>query len=655
MSGGQLQALLLLTSPLGDDTLPIADGSTLHCVGLHGTESISQPFEMAMTVVSTERSIDPNQLVYQPVGLTIRKQPHADRFVNGVVRAMSAVGQAQRSRWMYRLDVVPRLWFLGQTEDCRIFQNRTAQEILQTIFGEHAVQPVEFRIYGDKPVREYTTQYNETDLGFVHRLMQETGWFYFFEHTKGAHTLVVTDRNQSFKPVADPQHWVIHEGNNVDVFDEWSESQETAHGSVKLQDYDPTRPSAPVLGQQNTTLSTPGAATRDVFNWPALTTENGIASNRARFRIESAEALSALRHGHGYDQEFCPGFRFTLAKDPFTEAEGIDYALQSVSHQATDHTWIGGAERPSYENDFTCFLQKTTWREPARNTRPPMTGIFSAIVIGNEGEEIHADSLARIKVRLLFDRRKETVASMATWVRVMQPWSGNTWGWQHLPRVGSEVAVAFMDGDPDSPVVVGSFYNQSQRPVFAIPDEQTKQGFRSRSTLHGGTQDYSEWSIDDKKGQELVFLHAQKDLTTEVENDQKLTVDRDRTVVVKRDETVTVTRNHSLTSLTGEVTIEAAVALTLKVGTNTIRMTPAGIKVNGVTLDLQAEAALLMAAPVVDTESEGIVTTTAAGMILLDAPAIFSTIPVLPNPEEVAAEADTLDATLTAATAALDG
>ncbi|WP_419729092.1 type VI secretion system Vgr family protein [Lichenicola sp.] len=640
MSGGQLQALLLLTSPLGDDSLPFQE-SVLHGVGLHAQEEISRPFEVSITVVSTTRSIDPDELVYQPVGLTVRKQPGADRFFNGIVRSMSAIGQAQRSRWMYRLDVVPRLWFLGQTEDCRIFQNKTAQDILQTIFSEHSIQPVEFRIYGDKPVREYTTQYNETDLAFVHRLMQESGWFYIFEHTKSTHTLVVTDRNQSFKPVSKPPHWVIHEGNNIDVFDQWGEALSTAHGEVKLQDYDPTRPNTPIIGTQTTTQSTPGAATRDVFNWPALTTDNKIAGDRAKYRIENAEAAASLCHGHGYDQEFMPGRRFTLAKDPFTEAEGIDYALQSVRHEASDDTWIGGAQRPHYENSFSCFLQKTNWREPARNTRPAMTGIFSGIVIGNDGEEIHADKYGRIKVRLMFDRRKDTVAGMATWVRVMQPWSGNTWGWQHLPRVGSEVAVSFMDGDPDSPVVVGSFYNQNQMPVFEIPGQQTKQGFRSRSTLHGGTQDYSEWSVDDKKGEELLFVHAQKDYTTEVENDQRLTVDRDRMVTVKRDETVMVTRNHSLASETGHVTIEAALGITFRVAENTIRITPEGILINGMTVNIVADAVMsLTGASVVNVES--------AAMVLLDAPLIFSTVPVVPNPEEVETESAVIEASMTA-------
>ena len=595
---GTLQPLLLLTSPLGDDTLPIQQG-TLHAIALSATERLSQTFEVQLTVVSTERAIDPNELVYQPVCVTIRKTPHADRFFNGVVRRMQAVGLARRDRWTYRLEVVPRLWFLSQAADCRIFQQQTVVQILQTLFAEHSITQVDFRIYGDQPVREYTTQFNETDLTFVERLLQESGWFYFFEHTKAAHTLVISDRNQSFKTAPNPVHWVIHEGNNVDVFDRWGEALQTALGEVELQDYDPTKPSTPVQGQQATTLPTSGASGRSVYNWPAMTMDNQVAADRARFRVEASEAEAAIREGHGFDQEFCPGRRFTLAKDPFTGAENIDHALHGVVHTASDDTWITGGGAPHYENSFTCLLQTTSWRDQLSIPRPSMAGIFSAIVLGNDGEEIHADAIARIKVRLLFDHRKDTVAAMATWVRVMQPWSGNTWGWQHLPRVGTEVAVSFMNGDPDAPVVVGCFYHEEMRPVFPIPEHQTRQGFRSRSTLRGTTQEYSELSFDDLKGQELVFLHAQKDYTTEVEHDQSLSVTHDRTVSIGHDETKTVGRNYSLTTETGSIEITAATRITLRVGANSIVISETGIQITSTT------AINLTAGAVVSIEAAG--------------------------------------------------
>jgi type VI secretion system secreted protein VgrG len=577
MSGHQTPPLLLLTSPFGDDTLPFQEG-TLHAIALTAHERLSAPFEIELTAVSTDTTIDPNQLLYKPVSITVRRVNGIDRFFNGIVRHVDSVGYAQRARAEYRLSVVPSLWFLSQTVDCRIFQQQSAVEILQTLFSEHSVSPVDFRIFGDQPVREYTTQYNETDLDFVHRLLQESGYFYFFEHSQTEHRLVITDANQAFKPMQQPLHRVIYNGNNVDIFNSWRDSLGTAFGTVRLQDYDPTKPDTPVIGRQTTTLKTAGASNRNMFRWPAETTENQIAADRARFRMEAGEATAALQGGHGFDPNLCPGFRFTLASDPSSSAENVDYAVHGTMHRASDETWIGGTQPPEFDCEFTCFQQTTNWRDDLSIPRPMMAGIFSAIVLGETGEEIHADSLARVKVRPFYDYRGDTIASKAIFIRILHAWSGKTWGWQHLPRVGTEVGISFMNGDPDNPVMVGCFYNQDYLPPFPVPAEQTKQGFRSRSTLHGTTQDFNELHFDDKKGEELVFLHAQKDHKIEVEHDQNSTIGHDRTVVTER--------NDSLTSSTGTVSIAAAISITLRVGESTITITPASITITSPTITL---------------------------------------------------------------------
>jgi type VI secretion system secreted protein VgrG len=243
-----------------------------------------------------------------------------------------------------------------------------------------------------------------------------------------------------------------------------------------------------------------------------------------------------------------------------------------------------------------------------------MTGIFSAIVLGESGEEIHADPLARIKVRPLFDHRKDTVASMAIWVRILHAWSGNTWGWQHLPRVGTEVGISFMNGDPDNPVVVGCFYNQDMQPVFPVPAQQTKQGFRSRSTLRGTREEYNELSFDDRKGDELVLLHAQKDHKIEVENDQNATIGNDRTVITtNNDRLISKQGNVTITASEGSVTISAATEITLTVGASSIVMTPDSISLE------TTGAVSISAAGAVTTEAGGDVNTSAAGLISLEA------------------------------------
>ncbi|MBV8399454.1 MAG: type VI secretion system tip protein VgrG [Acetobacteraceae bacterium] len=619
MSGaaGQIDALLSMTTPLGPDVL--------HPVELQATEAISTPFAFSVTMVSTRQIIDPDTLLYVPVCITVRRPPATDRHFHGIVRHFAAVGLPARGHWSYVAEVVPRMWFMGQTADCRIFQQKTVADILRTVFSENGVT-AQFKIYGDKPTREYVTQYNETDLDFAARLMEEAGYFYFFEHTETAHTLVVTDRNQAFTALDKPTHYVVHTGTNAEILSRWHKLKTTAHGKVTVLDYDPEKPSTPPQGEDSTTLKTSGAELRDVFSWPARTLKTQEAASFARIRIEAAEAFAALFEGTGYDQAFVPGGKFTIARDPFDDSRDVEYVIRSVSHQARDETWIAGRAEPSYSNTFTAAPSRVTWRQPLVTPRPVMAGIHAAVVLGNSGEEIHSERLARVKVRFFWDHRKDATANQACWVRVMQPWSGNSWGWQHLPRVGTEVAVAFMNGDPDNPVVVGCLYNDDMRPIFAVPDEQTKSGIRTRSTTHGGTSDFSEFSFDDKKGSELVFLHAQKDLTTEVENDQKLKVDNCRFVTVKQDETVDIGNNQSIKikanrtvevtqgddtltvqmgnlkhttlqdyavkSNTGNVTVEALQSIVLKVGANSVKIDQTGVTINGMIVKVQGQMSL---------------------------------------------------------------
>ena len=211
-----------------------------------------------------------------------------------------------------------------------------------------------------------------------------------------------------------------------------------------------------------------------------------------------------------------------------------------MTHHATDDTWLNDNGVASYSNRFIAFLSSTTWREPIVTPRPRMTGIYAALVMGPQssaqstiavqsGEEIYTDDMARVKVRFYFDWRAESTGSNAVWARVIQPWAGKGWGAQFIPRVGTEVAVAFVDGDPDRPIVIGGLYNGAQAPIYLTADK-TKSGIRTRSTLSGSTSQFNELTFDDKSGSELIFMHAEKDMFTEIENNQTLTVDNCRIV-----------------------------------------------------------------------------------------------------------------------------
>jgi type VI secretion system secreted protein VgrG len=530
--------LLSLTTSLGDNVLA--------AVSFTADEAISAPFAVEVSAVCAESSINPADILYKPACLSVVRPVGGTRLFNGMVRGITEMGVPERGRFLYRLSIVPKLWFLGQTSDCRIFQQETVGSIIETICAENG-QTVDVKIFGTQTTQEYVTQYNETDLQFISRLMEQAGLFYYFVHTKSDHSLVVTDQNQGFPSGAKPLLAVVYEGGNLDTLTQWQVRPTTAWGSTKLFDYDPANPTSAPQATTNTTLPTAGAATRAVVQWPALSLATSVVTDRTRFMMQAAEAATTLIDSAGANHMLVPGGAFTLYRDPYTNAENVAYVVQSVRHRGTDETWIGGSGRAFYENSFTCFPSKTNWRQPLVTPRPVMAGVFAAIVLGDTGEEIHADSLGRIKVRLMWDHRNDTVADKAVWARIIQPWAGNSWGWQHLPRVGTEVAVGFMDGDPDRPVVLGGLYNANMQPVFAVPGEQTKSGIRSRSTTHGSSTTFSEFSIDDKKGSELVYLHAEKDLTTDVENNQILTVGANRTVTVTKDESITIDGNRTET------------------------------------------------------------------------------------------------------------
>ena len=623
--GAEGERLFSLTTALGADTL--------YPVAFHAEEAISEPFSVTVEMVSTERSIDPDSVLYKSACLTVSRQHSGDRYFNGIVRSFSGSGRPVRSKWAYTMEIVPRLWFMSQTIDCRIFQNKTVADILTSLCGEVS-QTLNLKIFGDKTQYDYITQFNETDLDFLRRLMEGDGYHFHFEHLQGDHTLVVTDQNTGFPTTPNTSMNVLHEGGGIDVFTDWQKALATTHGTIMLQDYDPAKSSKKPEGERPTDLKTSGAATRDVFGWPALHLDADKVKARARVMMEASEAAVQLRDAAGENHLLSAGSRFTLAKDPFDQSAGKQYVVRRVSHQGQDDSWVTGAARASYRNLVTALPIDTPWRQPLTTPRPLMAGIFGAIVLGGDGEEIHADELGRIKVRLFFDRRDDTTSDKAVWARIMQPWAGNTWGWQHLPRVGTEVAVSFMDGDPDRPVVMGGLYNSGMKPVFAIPDEQTKSGLRTRSTKGGSTTTFSEFSFDDKKGSELVYLHAEKDMTVEVENDQSLTVDHDRQHTVKHQEKTlvgdsqtneikngrTTTIDASGDSLTvkggdltisveqGSISMEALNKITLTVGQNSITISQQGIEVSGLKISVTGQAQVDVKGPMTSVSGDATLT-----------------------------------------------
>jgi type VI secretion system secreted protein VgrG len=559
-------AMMSMTSPLGPDALIPTK--------VVAEEAISEPFRVDVTAVSQVGIFDPDKLLNMAVCLTLQDTSGTSatpvRYFHGIVqqvrpegivRGATAIDEFQ----LYALTVVPRLWFLGQTQDCRVYQDKSAEDILSAMFTDAGLTDVSFAVTAPAS-RPYTVQFNESDFAFAHRLMEQEGWFYYFEHTSAKHTLTITDKSSTFQNIPNATlHFAVNQTDLGGIM-EWKPPVRTVTGSFAHSDYDPENPGTKLYNQQNTILKAAGSAARDVYHWPALTPTSSVVEGRAKFSMEAAEAATSLYNGTSHFGALVPGAKFTLTNTPAGPDDG-SFALRSVHHEIEDTSWISNEGSVSYRNRFEAFKATLQWRQPFVTPRPRMEGVHSAVVMGPQttgndskgsggtattdikmqsGEEIYTDNLARVKVRFYWDWRAEASGGASIWARVVQPWAGNGWGTQFIPRVGTEVAVAFVDGDPDRPIVIGGLYNGVSAPIYSKSDA-TKSGIRTRSSLKGDTSKFNELTFDDKADSELIFIHAQKDLTTEVEHDESLTVDNCRVVLVKVDETITVKGKQTIT------------------------------------------------------------------------------------------------------------
>ena len=451
-----------------------ADGDAFDPVMLRAEEGISEAFCFTVEMLATSPSVNPDSVLGMPSCVTLTHPYAGVRHFHGIMRSFRAVGPDQRGNWRYRAELVPKFWFASQTVECRIFSEMSVTDILKKLFGENGFDAT-FAIVATQTPRAYTVQYNETDYDFAIRLMEEEGCFWYFEHNAESHKMIVTDSNTAFTNMEKPLVRVVDTGNASDILSQFARTTVTAFGKITLGDYDPLRPSTPVVGEQPTILQTPGNAGRDVYRFPALTSVAGTAKHRARLRQEAAEAAANLFSGSGTNPGFVPGRKFTVQKDRLHGDADTLYVVRRIIHEIHDDFDISGAGLDGFRHHFDAFPAATVWRDWPHDRRPMMAGIHTAVVVGSAGEEIHTDKYGRIKVRFFWDHRRDATADGTIYVRVMQPWSGNSWGWQHLPRVGSEVGVAFVNGDPDQPIVVGSLYNAEQMPPFALPDQKTKE------------------------------------------------------------------------------------------------------------------------------------------------------------------------------------
>jgi len=526
---------IAIDTPLGEDALLLRS--------FQGQEALSRLFTFHLDLVSEDASIKYEDIVGQAVTVRLSLADSSQRYWNGYV---SRFVQADRDSKVavYHATMVPWLWFLDQTTDCRIFQGKTAPDIIKQIFKEYGYNDFALRLYGDFVKRDYCVQYRESDFNFVSRLMEEEGICYFFEHENGKHTLILANDPSSHKACPN-QPTARYEGSaggwqDDDVILHWHQEQELRPGVYTVTDYNFETPATSLLSSVN------GTGKWEVYDFPGEYAKRADGDRLAKVRLQEQQMPQSVARGTSDCRAFGVGYKFKLT-DHYRDDLNQEYVLTSLHHSGRHNLGYGSSAsesaEPVYENSFECVPATTPIRPPRRTPVPVVQGCQTAVVVGPAGEEIFTDKYGRVKVQFHWDREGKKNEASSCWVRVSYPWAGKSWGGIHVPRIGQEVIVDFIEGDPDRPIITGRTYNAGQMPPWDLPGKMMVSGYKSNSTKGGGG--YNELSFDDTKGSELIQVHGQFDMDTKIEHDERRHVLNNRTKSVDVDESSTIGNNRT--------------------------------------------------------------------------------------------------------------
>jgi type VI secretion system secreted protein VgrG len=553
----QAARALRIDTPLAPDALLLRSVS--------GQEAVSQLFRFQLELLSEDDAIDFDSIVGKNVTLHLQIID-SERNINGFISRFSQSGRDERFTH-YQAEMVPWLWFLTRKADCRIFQHKTAPDIIKKIFDELGFKDYELRLYSSYRSRDYCVQYRETDFNFVSRLMEEEGICYFFEHDKdGAkHTMVLADDAAAHKPCPgqekarcdfSPGSW-----HPDDVISDWRVEQEYRPSAWSHTDYNFETPSTSLM------VTVKDDTGYEIYDYPGLYSKKGDGDQLGKTRLQETRAFKERVTGKSNCRCFTTGATVEVT-DHYRKEMNQKWMLTAVYHQSTmgEAYGSGGTDEGFfYTNAFEGIPASVPFRPPRVTPKPSVQGCQTAVVVGPAGEEIYTDKYGRVKVQFFWDREGKKNEDSSCWIRVSYPWAGKNWGGIHIPRIGQEVIVDFLEGDPDQPIIVGRVYHAERMPPWALPGKKVVSGFKSDSTKGGGG--YNEISMDDTKGTELINIHAQYDQQKKVEHDERVNVGRNRTESVGNDESITIGHDRNEKVVNNE-TIAIGVNRTETVGSN---------------------------------------------------------------------------------------
>jgi type VI secretion system secreted protein VgrG len=526
-----------ISTPLGEDVL-------FH--SMYTREELSALSEYALQVLSSKRDLDLDKILGENVTVKVALPNDTTRYFNGYVTRFTQGGMYGRYH-VYSAIVRPWLWFLTRTADCRIFQEMTVPDIVKQVFADHSTADFQFELTGAYRKWTYCVQYRETDFNFVSRLLEHEGIYYYTRHTEGHHTLVLTDSTSKHSPTAGYEQlpFVALEQlvrPELEHINTWEYSREIQPGVYVHDDYDLERPSVELKAKKALSRGYP-RSDYEIYDYPGLYAKRPDGEQYAAVRIDELgsqyEAAQVSTNAKGV----CVGSLFTLEDFP-REDQNREHLIVAASHQLEFSDYEAMPERAGaqYRCNFAAMTSRQQFRPKRTTPKPFVQGPQTAMVVGPAGDEIYTDNLGRVKVQFHWDRYGQRDQNSSCWIRVSHPWAGKGWGAVATPRIGQEVIVDFLEGDPDQPIITGRVYNAESQPPFGFPAGAVLSGVKSDTHKGNG---YNEMSFDDTAGTEKITIHGQYDMNTTIEHDQTSTIHNNRTDRIDVDDSESVGNNQT--------------------------------------------------------------------------------------------------------------
>jgi len=637
MALSQVDRIASVSTPSGETDLLL--------YRLIGTEHLSQLFEYELELLSDKNDIDFNGLLGHNMTVKLNLTHGGHRSFHGMVTRISLFGKLGNF-YLYRATLRPKPWLLTRRSNCRIFSDKTVPDIVKDLLAEHGYSDLQNKLTATYQIREYCVQYRESDFNFISRLLEAEGIYYYFTHEDSKHTLVLCDDASGHNsPAKKKIHYFPPENQkrrNEEHISEWRVSEEIQSGAFVHDDFDFEKPKAE-LKSTSTDAGGHEGDSQEVYDYPGNYIETSQGDQYARVRMQALRARFECINAVGNTRNLATGNKFDFLDFPRSD-QNQEYIVVSSQIQLQNNGYEsqGIADSPEpYQCVYSVIRSEFNYRPPCAARIPIVQGVQTAIVVGKSGDEITTDKYGRVKVQFHWDREGKNDENSSCWVRVAQVWAGKNWGAIHIPRIGQEVIVDFLEGNPDRPIITGRVYNADQMPPYDLDANKTQSGIKSRSSKGGSADNFNEIRFEDKKGDEELYIHAEKNFTRVVENDdthtigfdkkdpgdQKVDIYNNRTVTLDQgndeltvkmgnrkaeiqtgnDDVIVSKGNRTVKVDLGKISEEAMQSIELKVGQNSIKIDQTGVTIKGMMISIQGQTT---------TDLKGLTTTVSGDAML---------------------------------------